>query len=276
MSKELFKSKFLVYDKLEEIEKDIRDYLQDLSQNTVLITGYQGSGKTTFVNYMVDNIKKIYNDNGKNCEIEKIDFEKENKGEEKENPFKMSLIERIVDNISKFNFVSNYYENLDLFKNVDDETNLMGLFEFLKKNLNKDIGRNRLLKKDLYKCCELLRVPQLLTIWSYLIICVKYCRYEDDFVEILLIDNIDNIYKDEYTEEFIRGIKEYQEIGSELISSLCIGNRNIKFNLYTNFAFVFCLRDTSAAKFSYHFTTRAVDFYHKDISEKVNKIESYK
>lgn len=56
---EFFKQKFLVYDDLKQIEDSIIKYLDDISQNTVLITGYQGCGKTTFVNYLAKILKNI-------------------------------------------------------------------------------------------------------------------------------------------------------------------------------------------------------------------------
>lgn len=87
LDQQLFEKEFLVYDGLQDVENEIIEYLQDISQNTVLITGYQGCGKTTFVNYIAEHLKSQYNKEGKVCNIEKIDFEKESE-DEKGNPFK--------------------------------------------------------------------------------------------------------------------------------------------------------------------------------------------
>lgn len=279
---ELFKKEFLVYNNLDLIEQEIIDYLDDISQNTVLITGYQGCGKTTFVNYLVDNIKQFYEEQGKVCNIEKIDFEKEGK-EEKGNPFKKILVERIVENICECTsdqedcvmefFINNYLKNKKAFAIIENRTKIQKIFGFLINNGKMDFNTSSDKKGKLYKYFEELKVPQLLTLWSYYIICYQYIKHNTDFVHVLLLDNIDDIYKNEYTEKFIRGLKEYHELGSQFIAKLIIDDKVTDFNLYINFNFIFCLRDTSAAKFSYHFTTRAVEFFHKDISEKVDKKE---
>ena len=103
---EFFEKNFLVYDELEKIETKIIEYLDDISQNTVLITGYQGCGKTTFVHYLAKNIQTYYLENNKKSCIEIIDFEEQddentdNKDEEK-NPFKRILINRMISEISQ-------------------------------------------------------------------------------------------------------------------------------------------------------------------------------
>lgn len=282
LSPELFEKEFLVYKNLDVIEQEIIQYLKDISQNTVLITGYQGCGKTTFVNYLVKHIKESYQQDRKVCNIDKIDFEKEDE-EEKVNPFKKVLIGRIAESLCACTadredkvlifFINTYYSNRDAFKIIENQTEIQKLFDFLNQEKNKDFNKDCVNKDKLYKKIRDLKVPQILTIWSYYIICKQCVEQKTDFVEILLLDNIDDIYKNEYTEKFIRGLKKYHELGSQFISNLKINDSTSAFNLYMNFNFIFCLRDTSAAKFSYHFTTRAVQFFHKDISEKVEKIQ---
>lgn len=109
--------------------------------------------------------------------------------------------------------------------------------------------------------------------WSYLLLCKRFCKKEYDFVDIIIFDNIDDIYQDTYTEDFIMGLKKYHELGSRFAARIKLGDGKVHFNLYSNFNLIFCLRDTSAAKFSYHFVNRAVEFFHVDISEKVNRKE---
>lgn len=280
---ELFEKEFLVYDGLMDIEKEIIEYLKDISQNTVLITGYQGCGKTTFVNYLVEHLKEKYITEGKTCGIEKIDFEKEDE-EEEGNPFKQILLNVISDQICDISsssdrrilnfFINNYYSNKEAFNIIEDKTKIQDLFDFLVKIGDQDFNKKSNIKKSLIKHLKKLKVPQILTMWSYFVICKEHVNGNDDFVEILLLDNIDDIYKNEYTEKFIRGLKKYHELGSLFISKLKFEDIIVDYNLYTNFNFIFCLRDTSAAKFSYHFTTRAVEFFHRDISEKVDKKEA--
>lgn len=283
LNPELFEKEFLVYDSLLDIESEIIDYLQDISQNTVLITGYQGCGKTTFVNYLVEHLRETYVNNGKTCGVEKVDFEKEDE-DENGNPFKQILLKIIADQICDISastdskilefFVDNYYSNRNAFNFIEEKTKIQDLFDFITESKGVDFNKLSDKKRELIKCFKKLRVPQILTIWSYFVICREYVNGNKNFVEILLLDNIDDIYKNEYTEKFIRGLKKYHELGSEFISNLKFEDKFIDYNLYTNFNFIFCLRDTSAAKFSYHFTTRAVEFFHKDISEKVDKKEA--
>lgn len=282
LTPELFEKEFLVYKNLDAIEEEIIQYLKDISNNTVLITGYQGCGKTTFVNYLVKHIQESYQQNGIICNIDKIDFEKENE-DENVNPFKKVLVRRIAESLCACTanredkvldfFINTYNSNRDVFTIIENQTEIQRLFDFINQEKDIDFNKDCIRKDKLYDEIRNLKVPQILTIWSYYIICKRYVEQKTDFVEILLLDNIDDIYKNKYTEKFIRGLKKYHELGSQFISNLTINGKTFSFNLYMNFNFIFCLRDTSAAKFSYHFTTRAVHFFHKDISEKVEKIE---
>lgn len=279
---DLFEKEFYVDAGLLDIENEIVDYLDDISQNTVLITGYQGCGKTTFVNYLVAHLKDKYTKKGKICLVEKVDFEQ--KEEDEDNPFKKILLNILFDYIcdasSSLNreiidvFVNNYYPNKHAFGFIGNKTKVQELFDFLIQYKDIDYNKQSEVKKSLNKHLKKLKVIQILTIWSYFVICREFCNENEDLVEILLLDNIDDIYNNEYTEKFIRGLKKYHELGSLFISQLKIEDKTINYNLYTNFNFIFCLRDTSAAKFSYHFTTRAVEFFHRDISEKVDKKEA--
>lgn len=171
-------------------------------------------------------------------------------------------------------FINNYYKNQNAFKFIEDKTKIQDLFNFMNKSQDIDFNKNSDKKNELNYYLKKLNVPQILTLWSYWVICREYILKNNYFVEVLLLDNIDDIYKNEYTAKFIRGLKKYHELGSEFISNLKFNDKNISYNLYSNFNFIFCLRDTSAAKFSYHFTTRAVEFFHQDISEKVDKKEA--
>lgn len=282
LNAEIFEKKFLVYDSLQEVENEIIEYLQDISQNTVLITGYQGCGKTIFVNYLVRHLQQLYQRRGLSCAVEEIDFEKEDE-EDKGNPFKKTIVRIVVEKICEMtegqmlekkilNFIiDTYYANLDVFKKVENKVRLQKLFAFLKDNCETNFNTNFLKKDELYGFLKENQISQLLILWSYIVICKEYRLGRENFVEILLLDNLDDIYKNEYTEKFIKGLKKYHELGSQFISQIRINNERVRYNLYTNFNFILCLRDTSVAKFSYHFTTRAMEFFHKDISEKVDK-----
>ena len=282
LTPEIFKNNFLVYDNLKIIEADIINYLDDIAQNTVLITGYQGCGKTTFVNYLTKNIQKHYEEKMKYSNVDVIDFEEQDDEEnnyERMSPFQQILIQRVVDEFSKSSsdnkvlkiFLDGYRDNIDIFNRVGKRMKLKSLFIFLRQNMGQEFYMNPDLELKLYKLLEDLSIVQILIIWSFFIICKRYNEDKNDFVEIIIFDNIDDIYNDNFTESFIRGIRKYHEIGSRFISSIKLGKN--KFNLYSNFNFILCLRDTSAAKFSFHFVTRAVQFFHIDISEKINKKE---
>lgn len=280
LTPELFEKEFLVYNSLRSIENDIFSYLDDISQNTVLITGYQGCGKTTFVNYLARNLQKHYIKKGKRSNIEIIDFEElddeENDGGE-QNLFRYILVKKIVDeiNISPVNvikvFANGFYSNIELFKNIGNRMYMQLLFKFIKNNAGIDFNDNPQLEIELYNLLNKLSIVQLLVVWSYFIICKRYCQNTRDFVEIIIFDNVDDIYNDKFTESFIRGLKKYHEIGSRFVANIKLETNTVRFNIYSNFNFIFCLRDTSTAKFSYHFATRAVEFFHKDISERVDK-----
>lgn len=67
-------------------------------------------------------------------------------------------------------------------------------------------------------------------------------------------------------------MKSFIENGAQFISSLRLDNyENKSFNLFSNFNFIFCVRDTTIAQFTAHFISRALNFFHQDISAQVDQ-----
>lgn len=279
----LFKEWFYVDDGLRDTAARIRDVLDDDTKNLVLISGYQGCGKTVFARYLVD---EFVNDGNLSARASSsfIDFETERDpsgygdgGLASGGKFKSALISFI----KRFVFALDY-QGADERKKalVQRRDAFRGVFERARTIIEYKQGGYAFIRfaecySDLSDIPSLDARTRLLDLASEMAmgdllfaICLSRIAVEaivrdSKFQWILVFDNLDDVIDERRISEFISEFVSFVKVDSSIFDGL----RDIQLDgfdlsdsdFYRNFTFVFCVRDTNAAKFSAHVKDR--NFY---------------
>lgn len=288
LTHDIFQEHFLVFknnNNMTRTQNEIEEILENEHKNTLFISGFKRSGKTTFIYYALKFINEKRRDN--NFQVITCDFEKLYKGKKKQ-PFRKifynKIISFIIDDYTnrQCKIIKKAYEvystsaESDEFDPIEDINEVTNFFdELFNISTNRTELKTGELKKASYDLLEELDTTQLLCVFTFLHACKKiYCENESDFKLVILFDNIDDSKDMNYTyeevSEFITSYKEFLECGSNFFRQLKYENK-VKINLNENFNFIFCVRDTTTAKFSHHFIDRSINITHYDISDFVDK-----
>lgn len=281
LTPEFFRKHFYVETpQLIEMKQELYAFLKSNSKNIAFITGYQGCGKTTYTNYAIDDACKEFTKQNYNCSVVKFDFEISPPSADS-SPFHYHISKKVRkmvtsllkrdDKIIKF-ILNNYQYNASIFDDLEKSTEISKYFSFLTKVHTKQLLIDSEENKELHiSFLDNLNCMQLLCILCYFFVCENAFlgNNPEMYKKIFFFDNIDNIQQSKYISGFIQMIKSFIENGANFFSSLKFKNNiDYNYNLFSNFNFIFCLRDTTVAEFSAHFVSRALDFFHRDISDK--------
>ncbi len=258
--------------KAELLIKDINENV-DYGYNNVILSGYKGCGKTTFVNYFVNKKDK--------ARYRLINFDHY---VDKDHDIKSTVLlffYRLVeedwhsDNCKVLNTLYKiYYMNdNDIFFNGNIDST--GVFEkfitwimcFVSEN-NHDRQKS-LLVHDFKQILNEMNVIQLLIL---LILFDLSARYLDDLNPrcYIVFDNLDVFFNDKELEDFTRDISIFRNDISYILDNVTIdGLTKIGYNPFQDYTLIFCMRETTKCEFIEHFSDRGMEPY---VTNEISKI----
>ncbi len=282
----MFREYFYVDEGLRDSERAICRTLYDDTRNLVLISGYQGCGKTVFAHYLVEDFL-VGGGARWRTSSSFIDFEIE-RDDGRWGKFKsaiVSFIKRYVFALDQEDLGARDGELVfrrDSFRSLFESAqnrieSVQGGYAFAKFAIAySDLADKPSLKAkaNLVALCEEMEIHDLL-----FTICLCRLSYEANggdarFCWVLVFDNLDDVIDEKKISEFISEFMSFVKIGSRIFNALrdiaIDGFDLVDIDFYRNFAFIFCLRDTNAAKFSAHVRDRRF-YYPCDISKRISR-----
>jgi GTPase SAR1 family protein len=258
-------------------EKAIEDIKQAIREEhqTLIITGYKGCGKTTFINYLcrnkdrksvnfdrtsitTDSIKshlvlEIYDDICKDSERK---FEIQNSMIEVFfNDHSRKFIDRKIDPRNAIANFLKYCDSAILHPKIEDEDRDKTKYSRIKDLLN-EMDINQLLS--------------VLLFWyiSSWIINEDQKKQSDKFY--FVFDNLDAIHETKELDNLMREFTAFLNNAPYIINNishpkLVEGKSNI-YNAFQDFIFIFVMRETTKSSIAEHFNDRHFDRYHRDVS----------
>jgi len=250
-------------------------------KNTVFIVGYQGSGKTTFINSLIETYFKQQNMNPDKILL--IDCDKFGVGFEKI-PLKIILLKILMgylkQNENHLNNYCNFFQKNFVF--LDALGNFVQLNQFFSmiKDLIQDKNKS-LSHPDTYIAWEeqikkSFSLKDLMYLLNLLFISGKFNKGADFQPFLIFIDNLD--YIDSYSElkQFMMAFDDFTIDMSKIFSQLSLyENSDVKFRYVDKIKIVIAMRETTRANLpKAHFSDAFNAIYEKhDISEWYNKNE---
>lgn len=250
-------------------------------KNTVFIVGYQGSGKTTFINALIEHYFKQHNMNPDKILL--IDCDKFGVGFEKM-PLKIILLKIFMSYIKKNEkYLNNYCEFFQKnFVVLDALSNFvqLNLFYSMAKELIQDNNKS-LMRPDTYVAWEeqikqSFTLKDIMYLLNFVFISGKFNTELDSNPFLFFIDNLD--YIDSYSElkQFMMAFDDFTIDMSKIFSQISLyKNADVKFRYVDKIKIVVAMRETTRANLpKAHFSDAFNAIYEKhDISEWYNKNE---
>lgn len=267
-------------------EKELNIWLNDKKNNTAVVTGYTGCGKTTFVNHFVRqymNMNVVTIDfERKNVNVNNVDkrYESHNKekSEEQQNSFNKNEKEKTVgENINVITYKLGLYiyqsikSNLkisgfsyELCKLYEDNYDYFDENETLDNNfLEAVFNECKIYQDDSLEIKERrkkikaailnLDIENMFSLLLMVEMTKQLIEKKPDNV-LFFFDNLDIAYEGQLLDDFYSGFLNFIMNWGEGLPKF-VYNRDIlgEKNIYTNFKFIFCMRETSKSKISEHF-----------------------
>jgi len=249
----------------------------DDAKNTMFILGYQGCGKTTFINSLLN---YYHSHDGSSISKLKIDCDKYGVSSEKNplrNIFHKSLISLIQSHTTSFeNFISFFNTNVDILMELPNYSKIYEFWiyvsDFIKngKSIKNIVDRNDY-SLWLEKNCEFKDLFYLFAIFA---LSNNFHESESDIPIVIFIDNLDNVDEHTQLKLFINAIDDFNVDMNRIFHYLCIyKNSNKKYRYANKIKLVIAMRETTRASFPpSHFADvfRALYIYY-DITELYDK-----
>lgn len=296
LTKDFFREHFYVEGKLPKRKGMITEALGEGRRNIVLLSGYQGCGKTTFVHYLIDDIREedesgMVGSTVIDLETE-ADPEEETPGSVNDAPskFTLSLVRRIKNEAFAISFgggrnAGEFERRRRAFSKVYGA--VRGLIEgycteysfFDFANAYVRLSRNPFPRErgELVDTLWKMPVRTLLFTLTFLLFCLDASDAGSArFRRVIVFDNMDDELDERKVSWFIKGFvgfsQGYMEFYNRLRDVHVEGLDFSDSGFHRNFAFFFCLRDTNVAKFTAHLEDRRV-YVQCDISKDVPRGE---
>lgn len=295
LTPELFRQLFYVEgDDLSKLRTSIQQTLRGGRRNLVLVSGYKGCGKTIFVHYLAQDLVA---DGLGECRTSStiIDFEQYSQEAEEEynedpeaSKFKKSLVVYLrnaalglgTGNGAETTKASSFTDTQWVFTQIFEERreyleskDLHGSFlEFGERYSDLPSRPSLADKKRLEKLIGEMDLKTLFFASCLLTLSAEVSTGDAYFRHIFVFDNLDDEIDENKISRFINCFHSFVSSHAGFFDSLrsidVEGCDLTRCAFYKNFAFVFCLRDTNAAKFTGHMKDRNFA-YERDISTMV-------
>lgn len=261
-------------EKAEKSEHKIDEWFQN-GNNVAIITGYMGCGKTTFINHYLWRKKKQ-----QEKKILLFDLEKINKNTNLDifvNKFGMQLYDMYKNKDRRFrNALINFYnKNFDFFDMYEDDDKL----DTFISNYCREAEDEQIRKKNIQNKSLLLKldIESMFSLLILFVLCEQIVEKNNrDY--LICFDNLDVAYEGKSLENFYAGFLNSIANWENGFPMFSYPDEVItEHELYNEFKFLFCMRETSKAKITAYFKKKITSFVMPfDITEIFDKAEIIK
>ena len=231
----------------------------------IIISGYKGCGKTTFIHYFV------HKTNSRSLMLNFDDYVNRGNGNEIKSIILLDLYRKIADDILEHNSIIseklfelyNSNHNKRFFSRfIDPDNTFKNFFETIKQaitKLEKEI--DDFIDENLKSIMNNMQVHQLLVILILYDISDRLVNKKDNKC-YLIFDNLDVVDNTKDLEEFTKDISAFRNNMSYILDNISYENLNTKgYNIFQDYTVIFCMRESTKAEFIEHFNDRGNDLY---------------
>lgn len=234
----------------------------------IIISGYKGCGKTTFIHYFSYKISE------RTLLLNFDDYVNRGNGNEIKTIILLDLYRKITDDIFSSDariirrFIEIYSSNHNkrfFSRFIDPDNVFKNFFHILEEAINKsekdiDDFLDDILKSKMND----MQVHQLLIIFILFDIADRLANGKDKKC-YLIFDNLDVIDNTKELEEFTKDISAFRNNVSYILDNISFdGITSEGYNAFQDYTIIFCMRETTKAEFIEHFNDRANDLYIAD------------
>lgn len=264
-----------LYFNSEKADNLLRDINRNIEYgyNNIILSGYKGCGKTTFVNYFINKNKLSRN--------RIINFDNY---VEKDNDIKSTLLlyfYKLVDDdyylnnceVIKEIYKIYYLHDNDRFfnRNVDSTGVINEYICWIEKLISESNNKTRkaLINENLKQILNNMSVIHLL------ILVILFDLTERLIKNLLpkcniIFDNLDIFFNNKELSEFTRDISIFRTDISYILDNITIDNvTRAGYNPFQEYTLIFCMRETTKCEFVEHFADRGMEPY---VTNEISKI----
>lgn len=234
--------------------------------NNIIISGYKGCGKTTFINYFTQKT------NHRSIMLNFDDYV--DTGSDIKSSILLEIFRKILLDveknhgriIKKLNEIYNKYDNASFFNlRIDSDNSYKSFFEYIKKLISLEKPNSvESINNELKTILGLMKDHQLLVILIFLDISNRICNNLNPKCYIVF-ENLDVINNNQTLADFTRDVSAFRNNINYILSRITYpGLTENYYNPFQEYTLIFCMRETTKAEFIEHFHDRGMTIYDID------------
>lgn len=267
-------------DDADAIIDDLENRINKLHNNLIVISGYKGCGKTTFIHKYIRKLTQNH--------IRHIIFNFDEYGSGDPIRFTISrqLYKKVYDDLTKnngkichkllniWNYKDNHYflENtIDLSGEYKEIIDMVSTILTLNVNLNNNPDYLKQIKTKLFD----MNISNMLVFTILFDISYRVVNSQEKKC-IIIFDNLDVIYNSKLIDNFTRSCSQFYNDAQFILRNITYNDpplENEYNNPIQNYNLIFVMRENTNAQFIEHFTDRNLVGHPIDISDIYNKSE---